>query len=168
MMHAGRMLFALARYFDWWQQKMATEFEIGGLREDLVVISRAGYATVVEIKVSRGDWLKDRHKDRWSSPSAHVARFYYAVPRALFEIGVPQHVPPHVGILVVNEGGSWQGYDTVSEERAALRLKSEKLPTARLQALNESFYYRFWRQHMDVLRGRFHDRPARRRLEVAA
>lgn len=159
--HAGHMLFALARYFNWWQQKMVTEFEVDGLREDLVVVSRAGYATVVEIKVSRADWLKDRNKGRWSTPAKYLSRFFYAVPQPVYKQGIPDHVPPSAGILVLRDGGSWQGYDTVAEQRAALRLKAEKLPAAKLAQINEAFYYRFWRQQMDILRGRFHDKPAR-------
>lgn len=158
--HAGHMLFALARYFDWWQQKLITEFELGGLREDLVVVSRAGYATVVEIKVSRADWLKDANKGRW--PSKHISRFFYAVPAPVWKQGVPDHVPPHAGILVVRDGGTWQGYDSVAEQRAAVRLKAEKLTEQQLARIDGAYYYRFWRQQIDVLRGRFHDRPATR------
>lgn len=165
--HAGHMLFALARHFSWWEQRLVTEFEIDGLREDLVIVSRAGYVTVVEIKVSRADWLKDKHKSRW--PSKHIARFFYAVPAPVFKQGVPDHVPAHCGLLVVRDGGSWQGYDTVSEERPAFRLKAEKLPDARLRQLHETFYFRFWRQQMELLRVRLHDRPAVRvnALEMA-
>lgn len=162
--HAGHMLFALARHFSWWEQKLVTEFEIGGLREDLVLVSRAGYATVIEIKVTRADWLKDRYKQRWSKPSRFISRFFYAVPQPVWKAGVPDHVPAHAGILVVRDGGTWQGYDSVAEERAAARLKAEKLPETKLRAIEASYYYRFWRQQMDVLRGRFHDKPARRAL----
>lgn len=162
--HAGHMLFALARHFNWWEQKLVTELEIGGQREDLVVISRAGYATVIEIKVTRADWLKDANKARWSAPSKYVARFFYAVPQPVYKQGIPEHVPPIAGLLVVRDGGSWQGYDNVREERPALRLKAEKLPPQKLAAIDQAFYYRFWRQQMDLLRGRLHDAPARKAL----
>jgi hypothetical protein len=159
--HAGHMLFALARHFQWFAQKMITECEIGGLREDLVVVSRAGYATVIEIKVTRADWLKDQNKGRWTTPSKHLSRFFYAVPQPVFKQGIPDHVPATAGILVVRDGGTWQGYDSVVEERAAARLKAEKLPETKLRAINEAFYYRFWRQQMDLLRDRFAEKPAK-------
>lgn len=155
---AGRMLFALARHFDWWQRKMVTEFEIGGLREDLVVVSRSGYVTVVEIKVTRADWLKDRNKDRWSTPSKYLRRFFYAVPLPVFEQGIPAHVPAAAGILVVHGGD--HSRDEVIEDRRASVFKAEKLPDEKRRKIEEAFYYRFWRQHMELLRGRLHDAPA--------
>ena len=155
--HAGHMLFALARYFNWWEQRMATEVELGSLREDLVVISRAGYVTVVEIKVTRSDWLKDRQKlRRWPSPL--ISRFFYAVPEPVFKQGIPDHVPSLAGLLVVNEGGNFRGYDSVHEQRPAFRMKAEKLSASRERAITQSFYYRFWRQQMELLAGRFHER----------
>jgi len=164
-MHAGRMLFALARHFSWFQNKLITEFEVGGLREDLVLVSRAGYATVIEIKISRADWEKDRHKGRW--PSTHISRFFYAVPRAVLTRGVPLHVPEHCGILAVRDGGHWAGYDTVTEQRAALRMRAEKLSSEQLRKIDEAFYYRFWRLHMERERVRLFDRPARAVLNAA-
>lgn len=161
--HAGRMLFALARYFDWYQQRMIPECEIGGLREDLVIVSRAGYATVVEIKVSRSDWQADRYKSRW--PSTSIARFFYAVPLELYERGVPAHVPAHCGLLVLRRGDAWDGYDSISEERAARRLPARKLSDAQLRKFDEAFYYRYWRLHMECERRRLFDNP---RMERAA
>lgn len=156
-MHAGRMLFALARYFDWWQNKLITEFEIDGLREDLVIVSRAGYATVVEIKVTRADWQADRHKSRW--PSERIARFFYAVPLELYQQGIPEHVPPHCGVLTIRRGGNWRHFDTVAEVRAARRLQALKLKDQQIAAIERAFYYRFWRQHMELEQRRLVDFP---------
>jgi hypothetical protein len=163
-LHAGRILFALARYFNWWQNRMITELEIEGLREDLTVISRSGYATVIEIKISRADWDRDQHKARW--PSKQITRFFYAVPISVFERGIPAHVPEHCGILVVAPGGHWAGFDDVWEQRAARRLKAEKFTDAQLRKIDEAFYFRFWRQHMERERLRLFDRPAMNRAAV--
>ncbi len=164
--HAGRMLFALARHFDFMRNKMVPELEISGsgLREDLVIISAAGYATVVEIKVTRADWQADQHKRRW--PSKHIARFFYAVPLHVYRGGVPAHVPEHCGILTVQWGGrDHHGYDSVSERRAAQRMKVDKIPADRMRRLDENFYYRYWRLHMERERNRLMTRPQRRALE---
>lgn len=158
--HAGRILFALARHFDWWQNKLVTQFEIGGLREDLVVVSRSGYATVIEIKVSRADWLKDRYKNRGSE---QISRFFYAVPRGVYEQGIPESVPPEAGIIVVRSGGTWNGFDGVREERAARRCKAKPLSAQQLASIERSYYYRFWRLHMQLEQARLVDRPAQRR-----
>jgi hypothetical protein len=156
-MHAGRVLFSLARYFDWWQNRMVTEFEIDGLREDLVIVSRSGYVTVVEIKVSRADWQADRHKNRW--PSDSISRFFYAVPFDLYQAGVPAHVPQHCGILSVRQHRRG-GFDTVREERAARRHPALKLKAEKQRQLDQTFYFRFWRMHMDREQRRLIDRAA--------
>ena len=157
-MHAGRMLFALARRWDWMHNRLITEWDIDGLREDVVIVSRAGYATVIEIKISRTDWEKDRDKRRW--PAEQIARFFYAVPQQVLVRGIPAHVPEHCGILTVREGGHWAGYDTVHEERAARRMPAAKLSDQQLRKIDEAFYYRFWRLHMERERLRLFDRPA--------
>ncbi len=158
-MHAGRILFNLARHFNWFQNRMISEFDVGtGLREDLVVVSRAGYATVIEIKVTRADWQADRHKNRW--PSERIRRFFYCVPYDLFKRGIPKHVPDFCGVLTVRPSKpDWHGYDTVCEERAARVLKAKKLEDRQLAAIDGAFYYRFWRQHMDLERRRLVDLP---------
>lgn len=151
MMHAGRILFALARYFQWFQQKrMLTEFDLDGLREDLIIVSRAGYTTVVEIKVSLSDWKADRNKNRW--PSEHIARFFYAVPHDLYKRhGVPDSVPGFCGLLTV-KAGCHGNYDYCSEEHAAKRLRAKPLDADQLRRIDEAFYYRFWRLQMDCER----------------
>jgi hypothetical protein len=153
--HAGRMLFALARYFDWYATRMIPECELDGLREDLVIVSRSGYATVVEIKVSRSDWQADRYKARW--PSKSIARFFYAVPLDLYESGIPAHVPGHCGLLALHT--SEHGYDSISEKHAARRLPAAKLSDAQIRRMGEAFYYRYWRLHLDCERRRLFDRP---------
>jgi hypothetical protein len=161
--HAGRMLFALARHFDWWHNQLITEFEIDGLREDLVIVSRAGYATVIEIKVSRADWVADKRKDRRGN---QAARFFYAVPQWLLDRGVPAHVPDHAGILAV-VGSATGGFDSVVERRAARRFKARPLTDTQLHSLHRSFYFRFWRQQMDAERVRLFGRPAMERRAAA-
>lgn len=156
-MHAGRILFALARHFNWWQNKMISEFAVDGCREDLVVVSRAGYATVIEIKVTRADWQADRNKGRW--PSERIARFFYAVPHDLFKAGIPNHVPDFCGILTVRQQRPARSFDDVREVRAAKRLHAKKLEPRQMAAINESFYYRFWRQHMELEQRRLVDFP---------
>jgi len=152
--NAGRMIFALATHFPWWEHKLVTELEIDGGRADLVLVSKAGYATEIEIKVSRGDWRNDRDKLKWMAHGwtrPHVSRFFYAVPEQLAN-QIPVWVPKDAGILVVRAGS---GRDHVREQRAARRFAARKLSDAQLTQIERAFYYRFWRQHMEVLGGRF-------------
>lgn len=155
--NAGRMLFALARYWNWWEVQMITEFEIDGGRADLVLVSKAGYATEIEIKVSRGDWRNDRDKLKWMAHGwtrPHVSRFFYAVPGQLVQ-HVPSWVPADAGILAVHAGLGARGADQVREYRAARRYTARRLSDAQLAQIERAFYYRFWRQHMEILGGRF-------------
>lgn len=155
--NAGRMLFALARYWNWWETQMITEFEIDGGRADLVLVSKAGYATEIEIKVSRGDWRNDREKLKWMAHGwtrPHVSRFFYAVPAQLVS-EIPEWVPNDAGILAVHAGLAARGADQVREHRAARRYTDRRLTDQQLAQIERAFYYRFWRQHMEVLGGRF-------------
>lgn len=167
--HAGRILFALARHFDWYSFRCATEFQIDGYTADFVTITRAGYLTEVEIKVSRKDWRapKELRKALAIGSRPHIARFFYAVPETLFQAGrptfeqIPSFVPPWAGVLVVS--GDGVGYDVVREARAAQRFKAQPLAPGHHHQLLEGCYYRFWRQQMESLRRRFFEterRPA--------
>lgn len=158
--HAGRVLFALARYFDWWQQRLIPEFEIDGGRADLVVVSKAGYATEIEIKVSRGDWEADGEKLKWMRTGwqrPHVARFFYAVPAPLVAV-MPAWVPRDAGVLSVRDGAP--GYDTVREHRAARRYTARKLTDDQLAQIERAYYYRYWRAHMAQQERRLHGSAA--------
>lgn len=167
--NSGRILFALAQYLDWWQNTLMTEVEIDGRREDLVMITKAGYATCFEIKISRADWRVSKERDRFRDGMTHkyCSRFFYVVPFELFEKGVPEFVPEWVGILTVRTGAGG-GYDRVREQRAAVRKPAEKLPRAQIDAIYSACYYRFWRTHMNIQRSRLFDRPRIRAAQVAA
>jgi hypothetical protein len=104
------MMFNLARYFAWFDNRIVTEWELDGGRADMLVISRAGYATEIEVKVSRADWRKDAAKAKWAVDREHVARFFFAVPSTLLEPAgedsfgiqmwkVPDFVHPAAGVM---------------------------------------------------------------------
>lgn len=138
---------------------MITEFAIDGGRADLLVVTKAGYATEIEIKISRKDWRADGTKSKFMSDRPHISRLFYAVPEDLMrglDIRSPESLPrwirPHVGILVVRDGGL--GYDTVRELRAAHRFRCRALTPQMQQQIDQAFYYRFWRQHMELERRR--------------
>lgn len=76
--------------------------DIGELHEcDVLKLSKNGYATEIEIKVSKSDLLKDKDK-----PHGHASNFikhlYFAVPQHLQEIAL-QEAPDRAGILVAKE-----------------------------------------------------------------
>lgn len=151
--HAGRILLALARHFDWWHNRMFTEYEVDGGRADLVFLSKAGYLTEVEIKISLRDWNADQTKRKFNKPRPHVSRFFYAIPETL-ENQIPDWLPESAGILVVRANPSvWGsgGYDQAHEIRAARRLPAQKLPESHVHQMHVSMYYRFWNQEIGRL-----------------
>jgi hypothetical protein len=64
---------------------------------DLVVVTRAGYAKEVEIKVSRSDLLKDKEK-KHNHDCRKFKELYFAIPKKL--VKDIEHIPDRAGILV--------------------------------------------------------------------
>lgn len=74
---------------------------------DVLSLSKTGYATEVEIKVSKSDLKKDLQKQH-----AHDNRFikylYFAVPRNLVATAI-ELLPENIGILCVERRPFWNG-----------------------------------------------------------
>lgn len=131
----------------------------GEYRADFVMVTRAGYATELEVKVSLADWRKDLSKPKWVGMPAWITRFVYVVPE---QLGVPEWVPAHAGIwhvfpTRVSQHDAWDGphradgYGIVVK-RAPHVLGREKLPAAVLGTWHKNLYYRYWEQRMDAQR----------------
>ncbi len=74
----------------------------GSLHEcDLLSLSKSGYATEIEIKVSKADLLKDKEK-RHSHENDLISYFYFAVPEKLKEIALAE-IPVRAGLYVIEE-----------------------------------------------------------------
>lgn len=147
--HSGRLIYALAYHFDWFQNSMMTEFFVDGGIADLVFISRAGYLTEIEVKISLADWKADSSKRKWLKERPSVARFFYAVPATLVD-SIPSWVPEHAGILAISASLTG-GHDIVREVRAAKRQKAQKV---RPEALASACYHRYWRLRLNIMRQR--------------
>jgi hypothetical protein len=170
--HSGRILNALARYFDWQRNTLMPEYEIGG-RADLVVITPARYLTEVEIKITVADWKNDRFKAKWATEPEkapnpgweqfnqrifqnlqkrreHVSRFFYAIPETI-ERKIPDDLPEGVGVIVVRSSKD-NGYDLVTVAREAVRRKSTKLSEEEFQSIMRTCYYRYWNVQWDMER----------------
>jgi hypothetical protein len=76
---------------------------------DLCVLSPAGYASEVEIKVSRSDLIKDKEK-RHGHDEPMIKHLYFAIPEHL-EKDI-EHIPERAGILVVKWNKPWVLYGT--------------------------------------------------------
>ena len=67
---------------------------------DLLVVTKAGYAIEVEIKVSRADIKKDAMK-RHGHIDPRIKAFYFAIPKTLMTAA--DLIPERAGIISVNE-----------------------------------------------------------------
>lgn len=71
-----------------------------GHEVDLCILSKAGYATEVEIKVSKADLVKDKEK-RHGHNDSMIKYLYFAIPEHLFTCECISHLPGRAGILAV-------------------------------------------------------------------
>ena len=94
---------ALAKYYNVRTNIIVPNVSWGlsGMHEcDILVVSGSGYATEIEIKISKADFLKDFEKSH-----GHVDRknriktFYYAMPKELY-IKVKDLIPENAGVIV--------------------------------------------------------------------
>jgi hypothetical protein len=74
---------------------------------DVLALSRSGYATEVEIKVSKSDLKKDLQKQH-AHDNKFIKQLYFAVPRNLVETAIDL-LPENIGILCVECRPFWKG-----------------------------------------------------------
>lgn len=129
----------LARWFNCYAQLVVPSVFFAGGEMDLAVVTRTGYLSEIEIKLSVSDWNADRLKAKWThADRALVAKFFYAVPLDLVE-RAPEWVPTSAGILAFTSRG-------IREVRKAVRNKAApKLTAEHRNTLLESTYWRYWR-----------------------
>jgi hypothetical protein len=101
LLKAAEIEIAVARYFHPRVNLVVPNVSWGmGLHEcDLLVITRAGYAYEVEIKISKSDLKKDREK-RHCHVSSRISRLYFAIPKELENC--IDYVPERAGIISVD------------------------------------------------------------------
>ena len=115
---------------------------------DLMIISKARYATEIEVKTSLADWRADFKKGKHQEHK-FIKYFYYAVPAELVDKAPPE-IPEQYGILSVAHGSNGSLYATV--KRDAQVLPHTKVPKRVIVSAFKSVYFR----HSD-LRHRFRD-----------
>jgi hypothetical protein len=69
---------------------------------DLLVLTKAGYATEVEIKTTKHDLLRDSRK-RHQHRSPKIRRLFFAMPESMS--GCVDLVPGHAGVILVADTG---------------------------------------------------------------
>ncbi|CAB3742698.1 hypothetical protein LMG24238_06925 [Paraburkholderia sediminicola] len=163
-LNAGLVEAAIRRHVDHRANTLIPEAEIrwgigshrGNYRADFVLITRAGYATELEVKVSLADWRKDLSKPKWVGMPDWITRFIYVVPENL---GIPEWVPAKSGVWHVVPAVTDPYYNPALESRrpdgyqivvarAPHVLGRTKLPSAVLGTWLRNLYYRYWDQRI--------------------
>ena len=91
---------ALASYFDYRRNLIVPNISWGlGIHEcDLFILSQSGYATEVEIKISKSDLKADAKK--WHNHESNlIKKLYFAIPEKLAEH--IQYIPERAGVIVL-------------------------------------------------------------------
>ena len=132
---------AVAKHFGYRQHLIVPNITwgLGFTHElDLLIMTRSGYVTEIEIKTSRADLKRDllkRHQHR----SQRIQRHFLAVPKALTASALEFFQPPW-GILSVCEETRW-----VTEIRGATKNKDSKpLDAGEINHLYELASMRVW------------------------
>ena len=113
----------------------------GHYEKDLVVITKAGYAWEVEIKVSRADLIKDKDK-RHKHNDNKIKFLYFAIPKEL-ESHI-EHIPEGAGIITVSQEDKskwWRGCEIIREP---LKRNDYKLSTEEQLSIARLSTHRMW------------------------
>ncbi len=114
-MKTSEIELAIAIYFDPRKNIIVPNISYGmGLHEcDLLIVNKDGYATEVEIKISKADLKKDASKSH-GHRSNKIKRLYFAMPEDLFTEDLIQLIPERAGIFLIRKKQSYPSYDGVN------------------------------------------------------
>lgn len=101
MIKTPEMELALASWFDYRVNLIVPNVHWGrNMHEcDLLMISKAGYATEIEIKISRADLRRDMKKWHRHHGGHQIKYLYFAMPAELEASA--ELVPAHAGIILI-------------------------------------------------------------------
>lgn len=131
------MELALSRHFNRRANLIVPNISWGlNLHEcDLLILSKAGFATEVEIKTSKADLKKDKEKQH-GHYSEKIRRLYFAVPEKISEEFALEHIPERAGLIVVNKKGyCFEKKKCAVNTKARAFSDEERFKMARLGAL---------------------------------
>lgn len=89
---------------------------------DLLILSSSGYATEIEIKISKYDLLKDKDK-KHNHNHNHIKYLYFAVPEELEEIALA-NIPERAGLYIA--GGDGTIKKIIKKKKAEMNTRSHK------------------------------------------
>jgi hypothetical protein len=144
---------AVSNHFDYRRNLIVPNVSSGlGIHEcDLLILSDAGYATEVEIKISRGDLLRDKAKDH-GHHSDIIKAFWFAVPEALSDYALAR-IPEEAGLLAVRDCAdaqvSYSRHRVHVVRPAVIRQHSRAFTSAERYQLARLGLMRYWTLRAD-------------------
>jgi hypothetical protein len=137
---AAEIEIALSCLFDSRRNMVAPNISWGlGLHEcDVLVLTKAGHAIEIEIKVSKSDLKKDAAK-RHGHNSDKLRRLYFAIPKKLWLGQCLTFIPDRAGVIVVDETGL-----CTIVRNAAINSGARKFTPAERIHLGELAAMRYW------------------------
>ena len=103
---------------------------------DLLIISKSGYATEVEIKISLYDIVNDKKK-KHGHQSNKIKKLFFAIPKNLENC--IHLIPDRAGVIIVNENLSCE----IIRE-AQVNIRTEKLTAVERYHIAELAVMRYW------------------------
>lgn len=133
-MTTPEMEIALSRYFNPRRNLIVPNISWGMFNHecDLLVVTKAGYAYEIEIKVSKADLIKDAHK-RHNHQSKKISQLYFAIPEKLLKH--TEYIPERAGIITVHEGGFCHLLRQAQKAHAYKFTPEERFNVARLATM---------------------------------
>jgi len=138
---------ALLHHFDYRVNRCFVNVHLFAWESDMLVVSKAGYCTEIEVKTSFSDWKADALKEKWGKLNLGrywdwVKRFTYAVPADLYDKhGLPDNLQPEHGVLVLTPRK--YGALRVQEVRpAVVNSKAKPLSADKMDTLYTSTYFK--------------------------
>ena len=114
---------------------------------DLICVSKSGYITEIEIKISKADLLKDQEKYKFQNRQLksweYIKEFYYCVPEKLLP-DIPESYKQFAGIIVVPSDGRCRCRII---HLAPVNKKAKKITDVERMNLMRILGLRFWSQY---------------------
>ena len=145
-LHAGGIELALAYRYKWRQNLIVPNVYYGldfRYELDLMIVTPAGWATEVEIKISLSD-LKADQKKTHNHHSNRIKYLYFAVPEKL-QAQALELIPERAGLFIVRPDLQLYDYRKTEIAKSPTTNKSaRKITTAERIKLNELATMRIW------------------------
>ena len=111
---------------------------------DLLVVSKARFATEIEVKISMPDWKKDfeKRKHKTGLRDKRIKYQYYAAPMALALRHTELELPEGWGVIGVSDG---KGINILKEASAH---DAQKITDKELLVLARLVCFRIWREQL--------------------